>query len=130
MLTRIGNRAGVVSMTQKVVDQVAYAVAARVVLHPTGLKGGSLAIIGEDDQFLLRAMQGIDHILCQDMHISNGNCTQRFDRFRYTITGDVAALTTTGANYHLSTFVELDHPHRNQRSLAFTLRLLTIALVR
>src|SRR2546428_5427420 len=54
MLAHVRNRAGMVALAEKIAHQVAQAVAPGMVLHPTGLESGILAVISEDDQFLLR----------------------------------------------------------------------------
>ena len=54
MLAHIRNRAGMVAMAEEVVHQVPQAIAASMILHPTCLESGILAVISEDDQFLLR----------------------------------------------------------------------------
>src|SRR5258708_6575327 len=63
IFTHIGNRTGILTLAQKIVDQVTQAVAASMILHPSSLKRSILAIISEYNQLLLRAVQGIDHIL-------------------------------------------------------------------
>src|SRR5437764_3184463 len=68
VLAHIGDGAGEVALAQEVVHQVAQAVAASMILHPPGLEGGVLAVIGKNDQLLLCSGKGVDHTLLLEMY--------------------------------------------------------------
>ena len=98
-----------------------------MILHPPRLEGCVLAVVGENDQPLLRR-NSVDHILGQNMNVSHRDSTERPNGFDNSLSDRIPSLPAAWAGPQISGIIKINRPNRNKGSRSLALGMLAIAV--